>query len=93
MQARPDVEGRYTQILADTGQQLFCQLANQGGINAGELIHLFADALKVIVVAGILPGRFNIIYGFQPALPVADARPGLIQQCGLLCSTGVEQVL
>ncbi|MNY47650.1 hypothetical protein D3C86_1829350 [compost metagenome] len=93
MQARPDVEGRHTQILADTRQQLFCQLANQGGINAGELIHLFADALEVIVVARILPGWFSIIYGFQPAFPVAGVSPGLIQQCVLLCPTGVEQVL
>ena len=56
LQTRPHVKGDHAQILAGLSQQFFCQLANQFGIDAGDLIDLLADTLKIIVIARIVPG-------------------------------------
>ncbi len=60
LQTRPHVKGDHAQILAGMSQQFFCQLANQFGIDAGDLIDLLADTLKIIVIARIIPGGLAI---------------------------------
>ena len=70
LQTRPHVKGDHAQILAGLSQQFFCQLANQFGIDTGDLIDLLADTLKIIVIARIAPGGLAITDWRKPGLPL-----------------------
>ena len=70
LQTRPHVKGDHAQILVGLSQQFFCQLANQFGIDTGDLIDLIADTLKIIVIARIVPGWLGVTDWRKPGLPL-----------------------
>ena len=63
LQTRPHVKGDHAQILAGLSQQFF-------GIDAGDLIDLIADTLKIIVIARIVPGWLGVTDWRKPGLPL-----------------------
>jgi hypothetical protein len=81
VQARPAVIGGNPDIFGGADQQFFGKRANQPGIDAGELIDLLADTLKIIVIARVFSGRTGIADRSKPGLPVFRACLRLLRSC------------